>query len=52
MSCSVSTLARDLKILTENNFIPKFVQPVDMFPNTHHIETIVIFEKSGVEHFR
>lgn len=52
VSCSVSTLARDLKILTENNFIPKFVQPVDMFPNTHHIETIVIFEKSGVEHFR
>ena len=52
VSCSVSTLARDLKILSENNFIPKFVQPVDMFPNTHHIETIVIFEKSGVEHFR
>ncbi len=47
VSCNISTLARDLAILSENSFIPKIVQPVDMFPNTHHIETVVLLENSG-----
>jgi len=39
VSCNPATLARDLKILSEKYDI-KNVQPVDMFPFTHHIETV------------
>lgn len=46
VSCNVSTLARDMKILNENGFKTVFVQGVDMFPNTYHVETIVLFEKN------
>lgn len=45
VSCNVSTLARDLKILMEKSFNPVFIQPADMFPNTYHVETIVLLEK-------
>ncbi len=40
VSCEPSTLARDLKILSSEYQINK-VTPVDMFPMTHHVETIV-----------
>ena len=45
VSCNVSTLARDMKILNENGFKTIYIQPVDMFPNTYHVETIVMFER-------
>lgn len=45
VSCNVSTLARDMKILNENGFKAIYIQPVDMFPNTYHVETIVMFER-------
>lgn len=45
VSCNVSTLARDMKILNEKGFKTVFVQGVDMFPNTYHVETIALFEK-------
>lgn len=45
VSCNVSTLARDMKILNESGFKTIYVQPVDMFPNTYHVETIALFEK-------
>ena len=41
VSCDPSSLARDLKILTQEYNVVK-VQPVDMFPHTHHVETIVL----------
>ena len=41
VSCDPSSLARDLKLLKEQYEI-KSIQPVDMFPNTHHVETIVL----------
>lgn len=45
VSCNPATLARDLKTLIENSFKPLTVQPVDMFPNTYHVETVVLLEK-------
>ena len=45
VSCNPATLARDMKSLKEKGFEPKFVQPIDMFCHTYHIETVVLFEK-------
>ena len=45
VSCNVSTLARDIKLLEEYSFKPVYIQPADMFPNTYHVETIVLLEK-------
>lgn len=45
VSCNVATLARDMKILEQKGFKPIYIQPVDLFPNTYHIETIAMFEK-------
>jgi 23S rRNA (uracil1939-C5)-methyltransferase len=42
VSCDPSTLARDLKILNENNYKILEVQPVDMFPHTMHVESVVL----------
>lgn len=46
VSCNPSTLARDLKLLQEKGFSPKHIQPVDMFPQTHHVESIVLLSKT------
>ena len=40
VSCNPETLARDIKYLS-NNYEVNYVQPVDMFPMTAHVETIV-----------
>ena len=45
ISCNPATLARDLKMLRELRYEPKKVQPVDMFPHTHHVENVVLLEK-------
>lgn len=44
VSCNPATLARDLKVLA-GRFEPVSVQPVDMFPWTTHVETIVLLSK-------
>ena len=41
VSCNTATQARDLALLSEKYTIEK-VQPVDMFPHTHHIECVVL----------
>jgi len=42
VSCNPSTLTRDLDyILRNSDYKIEKVVPVDMFPHTHHIETIV-----------
>ena len=45
VSCNPSTLARDMKFLFEKGFIPEFIQPVDMFCHTYHIESIAVLTK-------
>ena len=42
ISCDPATLSRDLKILTQDAYELKKVQPVDMFPHTMHVETVVL----------
>lgn len=42
VSCNPSTLARDLEYILENsNYEVEKIKAMDMFPHTHHIETIV-----------
>ncbi len=40
ISCNVATLGRDLQYLTQNGFELLKVQPVDMFPQTAHCESV------------
>lgn len=44
VSCNPATQARDLALLDEKYKVTK-VQPVDMFPHTHHVENVVLLEK-------
>lgn len=44
ISCNPATQARDI-LLMSNEYQVKKIQPVDMFPHTHHIENIVLLEK-------
>ncbi|RUO41185.1 23S rRNA (uracil(1939)-C(5))-methyltransferase RlmD [Pseudidiomarina aestuarii] len=47
VSCAPDTLARDAGYLHEQGYRIKLAQVVDMFPQTHHIETIVWFERES-----
>lgn len=44
VSCNPSTLARDLKYIKSIGGVVKSIQPFDMFPHTHHIETVAIID--------
>jgi len=45
VSCNPATLARDAKILAEGGFSLVSAQPVDMFPQTAHVETVVLLSR-------
>lgn len=45
ISCDPATLCRDLADLVNEGFTIRKIQPIDMFPQTHHIETVVLLEK-------
>ena len=45
VSCDSATLARDLKYLCGEGYVLEKVRPVDMFPETVHVETVVLLSK-------
>jgi len=46
VSCNPATQARDISLLNEK-YKTSRVQPVDMFPHTHHVENLVLLEKKN-----
>lgn len=45
VSCDPATLARDLKLFAQNGYHPQTITPVDMFPRTAHVETVVLMSR-------
>ena len=45
VSCNSNTLARDYSIFKENGYILKEISCIDMFPNTIHVECVVLLSK-------
>lgn len=46
ISCDPATQARDLKGLILRGFVLRSVQPLDMFPQTSHVETVTLLERN------
>jgi 23S rRNA (uracil1939-C5)-methyltransferase len=44
VSCNPATQARDIALMTELYKVTR-VQPVDMFPHTHHVECVTLLER-------
>ena len=49
VSCNPTTLARDIMMLLSGhpNFVVKSIEPVDMFPQTEHVECLVLIENKS-----
>jgi 23S rRNA (uracil1939-C5)-methyltransferase len=47
VSCNPATQARDINLMSESYSIGA-VQPVDMFPHTHHVENIVLLIRKSI----
>ena len=45
VSCNANTLARDYNIFKDNGYILKEISCVDMFPNTIHVECVILLSK-------
>jgi 23S rRNA (uracil1939-C5)-methyltransferase len=49
VSCNPATQARDLQLLSPQYSVKK-IQPVDMFPHTHHVENVALLAKTSPHH--
>ena len=47
VSCNPTTQARDVREFINSNYIMGKVQPIDMFPHTHHIECVITLDKKN-----
>jgi 23S rRNA (uracil1939-C5)-methyltransferase len=47
VSCSPQSLARDLDILGGLGYVSREIQPVDMFPQTVHVENVARLERQN-----
>ena len=47
VSCNPTTLARDIGALTGYGYKLEFVQPIDLFPHTFHVETLALITRSN-----
>lgn len=47
ISCGIESLERDLNILRKSGYEVRKIQPVDMFPHTKHIETVVLLSRTS-----
>ena len=45
ISCNVATMARDIKLYKELGYELKRIQPVDLFPQTHHVECVALIQR-------
>lgn len=45
ISCNPETQQRDLRFLTKRGYKVEKIQPVDMFPHTNHVETVVLLSQ-------
>jgi 23S rRNA (uracil1939-C5)-methyltransferase len=52
ISCDPSTLARDLDRLMGHGYECLRIQPLDLFPQTYHMETLVLLERRTQEHWK
>ena len=46
VSCNPEALASDLRAITDSGYAIASIQPVDMFPHTDHIETVIVFSRT------
>jgi 23S rRNA (uracil1939-C5)-methyltransferase len=47
VSCDPATLSRDAKLILESGYNLEKVTPIDLFPQTYHIETVSLFRKTA-----